>query len=193
MKDGDSRVMVRTEAIIMDGNIDILAKMNIDLETRKEWDKEFSNIHRATVFSENEDLITQEMKMPFPVSDRDFLLHRYYVHNKLHPQEIIKKGLWKKNNSYWTIFLQSVENEHYPVRKSVVRAENTTVLLFEEDADDPRKTRYSMVARTDLKGQIPFWAIKQGVGKKAAKVVDATFDSYRKNVGKWLKEPLKLV
>ena len=185
-KDGESKINVRSEAVLLDADIDILARMNMDIDIRREWDGSFSRVQLSEVFSENEDTIYSEMKMPFPLSNRDFVQYRYYVNNYLHPEEIEKKGLWKKKHKYWLFVLQSVSLPAFPARKGVVRAENTTMLLLEEDEHVPRKVHYKLISATDLRGNIPLWVLQNAVGKQAAKVIDHTISAYRKNASKWV-------
>lgn len=83
------------------------------------------------------------------------------------------------------IALRSVETDDHSTRKGVVRATNSTLMVFEEDVNNPRKVYYRIISQVDLKGQIPSWAIYQGSGKEMLKVVEDTFQSYRKNVSKW--------
>lgn len=116
-KEGDSRINVRSEATLYDFNIDILAQMNIDLAKRKDWDGSFTNMQLSKKLSENEDVIYHEMKMPFPLSNRDFVQYRYYVNNFLHPEEVEQRGLWKTPNKYWVIVLQSVIMDEHPEKK----------------------------------------------------------------------------
>lgn len=187
-KDGDSKINARSEAILLDADIDVLAQMNIDLNIRKEWDGSFTNLQRLEVFSDNEDVIYQEMKMPFPLSNRDFVQYRYYVNNLLHPEEIEKRGLWKSKNKYWIIILQSVSLTERPAKKGAVQGESTAMILLEEDEHVPRKVHYKMYSSTDLKGNIPAWVLHQAGGKQAAKVLDQTFRSYRKNESRWRKQ-----
>lgn len=86
MKDQAESLIVRSEISALDVDIDILAQMNIDLSIRKQWDSSFLSLQVLKTLSENKDIIYQEMKMPFPISNRDFLLQRFYANNCSHPR-----------------------------------------------------------------------------------------------------------
>lgn len=179
--------MVRSEALILDADINTLAKMNIDIELRKQWDRQFFDISIPEVYNQNEDLLYQVIKTPFPLANRDFLLRRFYVNNAEQPDEIEKVKLWKKPNKYWMFVCNSVENKNHPCKKGLVRADNLSAIIFEEDPSNPKNVIYKMVTKTDLKGNIPLWVLKNSVGKATAKVLDETIAAYRKNANAWNK------
>ena len=187
-KEGDSNIGVRSVATVMDGDIDMLAQMHINLEMRKQWDGTFSSMRIVQSFSENEDLIHHEMKMPFPITNRDFVHYRYYINSQSHGEELDKLGIPRGNGRFWLLMLQTVEYDQIPAGKGVLRAEDTSVMIFEEDKDNPKKVSITLISATDLKGSIPLMALQYSVGKQAGKLLEHFISSFRKNREKWSKQ-----
>lgn len=189
LTEGQPTISVRLDATLMDIDIDVIAQMNIDLDIRRQWDHNFETLKTTETLSETEDYTLQELKLPFPLSNREFIVHRCFINNKLHPAEIERLGLWQKKNKYWIILQTSIETTNIPLRKNVVRGSLKTALVIEQDSDDPRKSYYRMISQTDLKGNVPLWALKQGGGRSAAKILNETIQAYHKNAKKWKKIP----
>lgn len=183
--EGSSTVIVRTEAIIPACDLDILAEMYIDLDIRRQWDSTFIKLERPQVISENEDIIYQEMKLPFPLSNRDFVLQRFYADSLLDADKIAEKGFWKKSNRYKVIALKDAEHASYPEKKGTIRASNSTVMVLEEDPQGSGNVIYRLVSLADLKGKLPAWALHQGTSKGMAKLVEETSQAYRKHSEEW--------
>ena len=181
MKAGESNISVYAEGVFKDTSADVIAQMHIDPVMRKKWDTAFNTLQRLETLDENSDILYQELKMPFPLTNRDFIVKRQYFSNQLHPDKAAKYGLKHKTNKYWLLVLNSVE-WNAPVKKGLVRAENPiSVMLFEEDPQNPKNTIYKMASQTDLKGNIPAWALNQAVGKGTLKVMESVEHVYHKN------------
>lgn len=180
-------MVVRVEALIPNADSDILAQMHIDNKIRREWDTSFCNISCPGIISAREDILYQEYKMPFPISNRDFLLYRYHLCNEKNPEEVEDKGLWNKPNKYWILMLNSIQDDAHPIKKGLTRAHIFTGQVFEQDPQNPDNVIYRMVSQVDMRGHLPSWVINQACGKGTAKVVDDMVKAYRKNANRWKK------
>ena len=171
--------------VVPDGDVDILSQMHINLDIRKEWDTSFRKMRVVQTFSEKEDIIHHELKMPFPLSSRDFVHCRYYLNSESHREELERLGIAVGSAKCCVILQHSTVLESCPVAKGVERAENITVSIFEEDSEDSKLVHVKTTSKTDLKGTIPSALLQTCIGIQTLKNFEAYLAAFRKNQDKW--------
>ena len=182
-KENDSKVAVSNHGVFPDGDIDILAQMNINPEIRKEWDR--SIIKKCQIYSEKEDVLNLELKLPFPFSNRELVVSRYYLNSDNHAEEIERLGFPKTSRRRWVVMQHSVDLSEFPHHKGVERAENHAIFCYEQDTEDPKRCYSKVMSIMDLKGNIPVKMIQKGIGKNSVKQFNTLNEAFNKNRQKW--------
>ena len=175
------------EGIVRDGNPVIMQQMNVDPEIRAQWDTHHCKFQRVQIFSEKEDLVYSELKMPFPMSNRDFLLSRYYLNSDQHAEEIERLGFPKTENKRWILMQHPVELQEYPAIKGIERADSVTLLIWEQDRENPNIIYTKAMSKTNLKGKIPDSLVNMGIGKQFLKAHHTSIQTFQKHRADWAK------
>jgi hypothetical protein len=172
---------------IADGDAEIMFQMEFNPEIRVQWDKTYCKIKQLQILSDKEDLVYFEMKLPFPFSNRDLVMSRYYLNSDKDSEEIERLGFPKTNNKRWVLMMHSVVLKEHPPMKGLERAENITVLSWEEDGENPKTVYSKSVSFSDLKGHLPVKMVQKGVPKQFGKSSNNFVDEFRKNRVQWAK------
>lgn len=175
------------EGIVRDGDPVIMQQMNLVPEIRAQWDTHHCKIQRLKIFSEKEDIMYLELKMPFPMSNRDFLLSRYFLNSDQHAEEIERLGFPKTENKRWVLMQHSVELQEYPTIKGIERAESITLLSWEQDRENPKVVYTKSMSQTTLKGKLPGSLVKMGIGKQFLKAHHTSVQAFQKHRANWAK------
>ena len=84
---------MRAETIKQNKDIFELFSLLKDPEKRKQWDKHLINFDIIKKIDDKSDLLYFKMQPPMKlISPRDYVLYRYYVHNKKNPEVFEKIG-----------------------------------------------------------------------------------------------------
>lgn len=106
--------------------------------------------------SKNTDVIYCAAKMPFPLSDRDFVQKRLYLCNKEDPELVKELGLPEKENKYFVIIAGNHDSLEYPAQTKPIRGKaNMNDWIMEVDPNDENSFTFKAFANTDVCGNIP--------------------------------------
>ena len=156
-------------------------KMFSDIALRPKWDSTPKVIKLVEQISPNNDIIYQELNLPFPLTNRDFVQKRLYLDNKSNSEIIKQLGLYEREHRYFVILLESTERPEYPRKDSPVRGETKMAYyLIEEDPENSNNSKITVVMCQDLKGSIPFMVINKVATKIPHKLVGSILDNYGK-------------
>ena len=181
--EGDSVITTKVEGTL-NASAEKLFKMMTDLPTMQKCDLPLKNLKCVEQHSRNSDTIYFEMKVPFPMSNRDILNQRIYLGNKEDSALVKELGLYDWGHTYYVILNQSVERADCPPQKGIVRA-NTKMnfWLIEEDQRESGKTKVTQVVSQDMGGSIPA-SVLNSIGAKGA---TKRFEGIMENYGKLYK------
>ena len=137
-------VAFRGEALIEDSMARIAGVLEA-VEREKEWMADVVETYNIEKLSESDRWEYNRTKTPWPLQDRDFVIHST-VSFKAEPEPTL------------TIKMNSAENEKKPPLSGVVRGaliDSTFVLKFLEE----KKTFFTCEIHADPKGAIPKWVV----------------------------------
>lgn len=100
-----------------------IVNFSIDFTKRKEWDKNILDGKYIETFGNFSEIFYLACKMPFMMSNRDFLFERHRICNKDHPEIIKKYNLPDCKEKYYMCLVKSIELEEVPHDKKFIRAE----------------------------------------------------------------------
>lgn len=110
-----------------------------------QWIDMLKESKEFTVSNKEHQIIYQLYDLPWPVTDRDFVLYRKYEYNN------------RKN--YVTVSHHSVEDPRIPINPKIIRAESPfTKWMFEYDKKT-KKTTVTIETFVDNKGTLPSWLV----------------------------------
>ncbi len=141
---GSPVVAFRGEAVIEDSMARIAGVLEA-VEREKEWMADVGESYNLEVASESDRWEYNRTETPWPLQDRDFVVHTL-ISLKKDPLPVL------------TIQMNSAENPKKPKVKGVVRGDlldSSFVLKFIE----PKKTAFSCEIHADPKGGIPKWVV----------------------------------
>lgn len=186
--EGDSLITTRCEGSFKDIDIDEIFRMFTDVSIIEKTEPKPKQIKIVEQISKNCDITYVEAKLPFPLSNRDFVSKRLYLCNKDDAELVKKLGLFEKKNKYYVVFQQSVERPEYPVRSSPVRGEiKMSYWIMEEDPVDKTILKFKAITCQDIGGNMPVSLLNK-LGPKATNQFFGQFlDNYHKIFGKTSK------
>lgn len=171
-------LFLKLNGTMKDINVDNLMRMLDDIELKKMWDETCKGGDAIAFFHGECKLFTLQLKMPFPLSDRDCVEKRHLICNKLHPDLVKKYGLPEKDNKYWLVVIEPIKLDQYPDVSGYVRATFTLVFLAEELENG--KISLKGVMHNDAGGMIPTFLINFLAGKIPSRLFAQIYDSYTK-------------
>ena len=155
-----------------------------NMETRLKYDTNSKVLKLIEQVSPNSDVIYQEVNVPFPLTNRDFVQKRFYVGNKENPEVIKELGLYDYDHKYYVMMVSSTERPEYPPTK-LVRAETKFAYwMFEENPKDSSVVVLKLAMCQDIKGNIPQIVVNKTVSKVPQKMANSIIDNYPKLFGK---------
>jgi len=185
LMEGESVVTVRCECYFKGLKAGNLFKMLQDIPTRLTWDPLPKILTLIEKPNANSDVIYQEVPLPFPMSDRDFVQERFYLDSKKDAGLVKELGLFNFTHQYYILMVKSVERSEYPAKDKPVRGETKmTYWLLQEDPNDKDSMRLFVLMCQDLKGMIPTMLVNKLAGSAPHKVIGAVLDNYPKIFGK---------
>jgi hypothetical protein len=176
--DNDPVIYTRTEMVFSGLDLDKWICMMADMEIRKSWDETIKDGKIIVDLVDQGDICYMQMKMPFPLSDREVLQKRFLICNKSHPKLVEKFGFPQKDNKYYMIFMEPIKLKEYPLNDDHVRAEMIMMMIVEEMADKPGSFRMFGLGQMNMGGWIPNWTINLMSTKVASKMMDMSIDKY---------------
>ncbi len=147
---------------------DELVEVNWDTDYRLQWDEYAKSIR---VFSTEQhegleqDLLQWEVKLPWPLANRDYVYCRHRAkHNDLHI--MISKGS---------------SHPSLPEVSGVVRVEHIrNLMVIAKDPASPDRLVFQLLYFDDLKGSIPTWAVNWAVSKAVPSFLNNLVDAAKK-------------
>jgi len=181
---GGAEFITRAESTIKGLTIDNIVLMNRDLSyklNRKEAPKQLKLVEQI---NKETDVIYMELPFPFPMSNRDLVVKRFFAGNKENADLIKQLGLPEKSHRYFLMLSESTERSEYPEKSKPVRGKilNYT-MLEEEDANDKTTLKVTVFTQSELKLSLPKSAMKaleDGMGQLA---IAGIFTEYEKCFG----------
>ena len=162
-------------------DVDVVFYMVIDIEFRKQWDAGISKLAQVESINSNEDVISFELNMPSPMSNRELVQYRSWVCNKTNPDLVTKYNLYQKENKYYVNVVKSVVRADVPEKKGVVRGETIiSGVILEQDPTNPKNTLLKFISHTDPKGSIPEFMVKKAGPKGVNKFISGVTEAYPK-------------
>ena len=183
--EGDDVVTVKVEAIIRGLKAENIFKMQSDLEYKSKLNNAPKQLKLIEQTSKNSDIIYIEVDLPFPMTNRDFVLKRLYMGNKEHPELIKKFDLYEWEHRYYAIIVQSTEREDYPRKDKPVRADSKmNHWLIEEDPNDKDVVKVKLLSCQKMNGNIPNMMMNKAASSIKRTMIEPILDSYVKLFGK---------
>jgi len=131
--------------------------------------------------SKHEDIVHEEVVMPFPLANREYLKWRYFVCNKENPDLVRKYGLYDLSSRYYAVTMKSVSLKDIPPAESIVRGEvRKSYWFLREDPTDRNSCKIKVVISQDLKGMVPGFILNRIASKYPRKIVNKFLDNYKK-------------
>ena len=178
--EGESLITVRFEASLKGVRADNLYSMLFDISNRMEWDEDIKSIDLLHKKSGHEDIIVEEVNMPFPLTNREYVKWRYYVSNKDNPGLVRQHGLYDISSPYYAVTMKSINVYELPEKENVVRGEiKKSYWFIREDPHDKNSCKIKVVVSQDLKGMIPQFILNRLAAKYPKKMLNNFLDSYK--------------
>jgi len=174
---------IRIDAVLKGVKPENIVTMTRDMSYREKEERPPKHYKIVENTSESSDISYIEINLPFPMTNRDFLQKRLFLHSKK-DQELVKRlGLFNWDHTFHVIMMQSVQRADYPVKSKPIRAETRmNYMLFEEDPKDSSVLKVRWVLSQDLRGDLPKFVIN-AMGEKVPRKMIADLMS---NHAKWL-------
>jgi hypothetical protein len=143
--EGNSVFAFRGETVA-DVHIAKLVAVFVDPNERKHWVDRYDT-HKTLERNERTEIYWIKFKLPFPVSNRDYVLH---TEAKLDPDKRI-----------FTANIKSIVDSRKPEDSCCVRAETFNTFYRFEAIPGEAKTRMMVEVHTDPKGLLPTWLVNR--------------------------------
>lgn len=176
--DNQPLLFLKLTGEMKDVDVDKFIRMLDDLELKKQWDERCKGGDAIAFFPGEGKLFTIQLKMPFPLTDRDSVEKRHAICNKLHPDLVKKYGLPEKDNKYWFIVIEPIKLKGYEETSDFVRATFTLVFLAEELSEKPGFISLKGVMHNDAGGMIPNFLVNFLAGKLPSRMFAQIYESY---------------
>lgn len=183
--EGATSVSVRTEAILKGVDAAKLHKLLSDIHLNTKGDPLTKSVKVVEQLSPNSDVVHIEVTLPFPLSNREFLVKRIYFNNKDNVDLVKKLGLYQKDHIYYVIMVESTMRPEYPVKSSPVRGHTKMLYwLIEEDPKDKNTARAITISSQDIGGNVPLSLQNKAVPQKAHEAIERHLTNYINHFGK---------
>jgi len=176
--DGESVISIRYEAIVK--NVEIEKWIRVaQIDYRKKWDPYMKHMEQ-TLEGDGTKTAYIQIKMPFPLTDRDLVQKSFSFINKKNPELVAKYNLPVKESTYYINIVEPLVIDKFPVRNDHVRGESK-VITFIEELSEEKGIKIRCLNRTDIKGSIPTSLLNRLAGsgpyKSLGKQIEAPFNN----------------